>query len=406
MTAPRRLYQQNFLWGAATSSHQVEGGNVHNDWWQWEQAGRVPEKSGQAVRHYELFDQDFALARTLSHNAHRFSVEWSRIEPREGAFDDGAVAHYHQVVDSLLRKNITPVVTLHHFTNPLWFAEKGGWLNPDAGAWFVRYVGKLIGAFKEKVRYWITMNEPTVLAYYGFAIGKWPPGKNSLLLALKVLSNCAAAHRQAYLAIHREQKDAAVGIAHHLRPFKVCPRTQNVFCALNVWVRHYLFNIWFLERVKKELDFIGVNYYEKEFVSNDRGHGLGIWGDNCNALHRHSEHVNQMGWGFYPEGLLEVLRWLKKYGKPVIITENGTAETDDRARTRFIREHLKSVAQALAEGIRVEGYFYWSLLDNFEWDRGFSPRFGLIEVDNKTFERRIRPSADVLKGIIETGQIR
>ena len=400
------VFPKNFLWGAAASSHQVEGGNVHNDWWQWEEAGRLPERSGEAIRHYELFDQDFILAQKLSHNAHRFSIEWSRIEPREGAFDENAIRHYHQVIDSLISKNITPIVTLHHFVNPLWFAQKGGWLDPDAAGSFARYTQKVIDAYKNKVRYWITINEPAVLAYYGYMLGKWPPGRSSLSLALKVLRNCGAAHRRAYQVIHARQKDAAVGIAHHLRPFKVCPRTPNVFCALNVLARQYLFNRYFLERVKKESDFIGVNYYEQEFISNDRAHGLGSWGDNCNLVHHHSEHVNQMGWGFYPDGLLEVLRWMRKYDKPVIITENGTAETDDRARARFIVEHLKSVARAIAEGIPVAGYLYWSLLDNFEWDRGFAPRFGLVEVDGKTLERRIRPSAYVFKEIIETGRIK
>ena len=403
------VFPQNFLWGAAASSHQVEGGNVHNDWWQWEEAGRLPagrQRSGGAIRHYELFDQDFSLAQKLSHNAHRFSIEWSRLEPREGAFDENAIRHYHQVIDSLISKNITPMVTLHHFTNPLWFAQKGGWLNPKAAESFARYTQKAIDAYKNKVRYWITINEPTVLAYYGYMLWKWPPGRSSLSLALKVLRNCGAAHRRAYQVIHARQEDAAVGIAHHLRPFKVCPRTPDLFCALNVLARHYLLNRYFLERVNKESDFIGVNYYEQEFISNDRACGLGFLGDNCNLAHHHSERVNQMGWGFYPDGLLEVLRWMKKYNKPVIITENGTAETDDRVRARFIVEHLKSVARAIAEGIPVAGYLYWSLLDNFEWDRGFTPRFGLVEVDGKTLERRIRPSAYVLKEIIETGRIK
>lgn len=402
------VFPKNFLWGAATSSHQVEGDNIHNDWWQWENALRLPEKSGQAIRHYELFDRDFTLAQELSHNAHRFSIEWSRIEPREGIFDEEAIRHYREVLDSLARKNITPVVTLHHFANPLWFAEKGGWLNIRAAQWFARYVENVAGAFQDKVHYWITLNEPVVLAYYGYLIAKWPPGKSSFALTMKVLHNCIAAHKRAYRVIHACYQDTPqpmIGIAHNVRPFNVCPQTPDLFCALHVLWRHLIFNVYCLEGIKKELDFIGVNYYEREFVSNDRAHGLGLWGDNCNLVHHHSDHVNQMGWGFYPDGLLEVLRWIKKYNKPVIITENGTAETDDRARSRFIIEHLKRVEQALTEGIRVEGYLYWSLLDNFEWDRGFAVRFGLVEVDGKTLERRIRPSAHVLRKIIETGRI-
>jgi len=402
------MFPKDFLWGAATSSHQVEGKNIHNDWWQWEIDGRIQEKSDQAICHYELFDEDFTLAQKLSHNAHRFSIEWSRIEPQEGIFDETAIDHYRLVVDALIAKSLIPVVTLHHFTNPLWLADKGGWLNTHASECFLRYVKKIVAALKEKVRYWITINEPVVLAYYGYLIAKWPPGKRSFRLTMKALQNFIAVHKRAYQAIHELYDDVSkpmVGIAHNLRPFEVCPRQSNIFCKINVLWRHYMFNVYFLKRINNALDFIGGNYYEREFVSNDPRHDLGFFGDNCNLVHHHAEHVNQMGWGFYPEGLLQVLRWIKKYNKPIIITENGTAEIDDRYRSQFIVEHLKGVEKAISEGIPVVGYLYWSLLDNFEWDRGFEPRFGLIEVDYKTFKRDIRPSAYVFKEIIESGKI-
>ncbi len=402
-------FPQNFLWGTATSSHQVEGNNIHNDWWQWEKEGRLSDKSGEATRHYELFDHDFALAQSLSHRAHRFSIEWSRVEPREGMFDDETISHYGHVLDSLLAKGIMPIITLHHFTNPLWFAQEGGWLNPKAVQWFARYVEKIVSVFKEKVYCWITLNEPVILAYYGYLVGRWPPGQKSFPKTIKVLRQAIAAHTMAYRVIHEVYEGGPrpiVGIAHNLRPFYVCPQTQNLLCSAHVWWRHYMVNVYFLDGIKRALDFIGVNYYEREFVSNDRTKALGPWGDNCNLVHHHAQHVNQMGWGSYPDGLLEVLRWMKKYDRPILITENGTAETDDHHRARFIVEHLKRVNQALAEGVRVQGYLYWSLLDNFEWDRGFGPRFGLIEVDYKTFERRIRPSAYVFKEIIETGQVK
>ncbi len=404
------MFPKNFLWGAAQSSHQVEGNNIHNDWWQWENNGRLKEKSGEATRHYELFDQDFALAQKLSHNTHRFSIEWSRIEPREGIFDASAIDHYAHVLDSLLAKSLVPIVTLHHFTSPLWFAERGGWLNPKAPAWFCRYVQKIVGTLKDRdVQYWITINEPVVLAYYGYLKAKWPPGKSSFPLALKVLQNLIAAHKKAYQIIHELYKGAQkplIGLACHLRPFEVCPKTPNILCKLNVLWRHFMVNVYALGQIKDALDFIGVNYYEREFVTNDRAHGLGVFGENCNLVHKHYEHVNQIGWGFYPEGLLQVLRWMKKYNKPLMVTENGTAEDDDRFRARFILEHLKQLERALAEGIPVVGYLYWSLLDNFEWDWGFGPRFGLIEVNYKTFERIIRPSAYVFKEIIESGKLK
>ncbi len=398
------MFPKDFLWGSATSSHQVEGHNANNDWWLWEKGGRVKERSGDAARQYELFDDDFALAQKLSHNAHRFSIEWSRVEPREGEFNETEVDHYRRVLDSLLGRSLIPVVTLHHFTSPQWFVREGGWLDPKAAQRFSRYVRKMAEVFKDKVRYWVTINEPLVLAYNGYLIGQWPPGEKSFWTAWRMIHRCLKAHHQAYRDIHAAYSSSQkplVGIAHNLRPFAACPVKSNILCAIHARLRHYLFNMYFLERSEKTTDFIGVNYYEREFISHDSQNKLGLLGDNCNLAHRHSDHVNQMGWGLFPEGLSEVLRWLKKYNKPILITENGTAEDDDRDRAHFIIAHLKEVESAIAEGIPVKGYFYWSLIDNFEWDKGFDRRFGLVEVDYKTFERRMRPSAYILKEIIE-----
>lgn len=404
------MFPETFLWGAAASSHQVEGDNANNDWWLWEQKGRVKTPSGEAARHYALFDQDFCLAQRLGHNAHRFSIEWSRVEPEAGRFDQEAIEHYRQVVRSLRDKSIEPVVTLHHFTNPLWFHDRGGWLNPNSRRWFGRYVEKAVAALGDGVRYWVTVNEPVVLVFYGYLTGQWPPGKKSPRQAWQALGNLAAAHKLAHKKIHDTYNEHRLGepmagIAKNLRPFEVCPKTPAVFCRAGARLRHYFFNLYFLDKIRDAMDFVGVNYYEREFVSNDRSCPRRLWGGDCRHVHDHAEHLNQMGWASYPEGLAEALGWMKRYRKPVLITENGTAEQDDLWRWRFIAGHLKQVEKAIAKGAPVIGYLYWSLLDNFEWHRGFGPRFGLIEVDDKTFERRVRPSALLLKEVIQTRKL-
>lgn len=398
------------MWGSAASSHQVEGRNTNNDWWLWEKEGRTQEPSGEAVRHFEFFDQDFQLARDLHHNAHRFSIEWSRIEPQEGRFDDAAVEHYRQVVRSLREKSIEPIVTLHHFTNPKWFAERGGWLNTKAPYWFARYAAQMTGALGNDIRWWITINEPMVLVYQAYLTGLWPPGKRSAVLSWKAAKNLIRAHKSAYKTIHdiyRKNKRPLpqVSIAHCLRPFKVCPRTRSVICRLGVFLRHQLFNLCFLREIKDDLDFIGVNYYEREYVSNDRALPYGFWGGKCNQLHGHAGHVNTLGWDSCPEGLYEALHWLKGFRKPIFITENGTCEEDDAFRRQFIQEHLQQVQKALGDGLPIIGYLYWSLLDNFEWHHGFGPRFGLIEVDYTTFKRTVRPSGRYLAEVIQRGSV-
>lgn len=404
------MFPKDFLWGAATSSHQVEGNNIHNDWWAWEKGGRVPVSSGEACRHYERFEEDFQLAGDLSHNAHRFSVEWSRIEPREGYFDPDAIRHYRFVIQSLRNKSIEPVVTLHHFTNPQWFAEKGGWLNPQASSFFCRYVERVVEVLGADVHYWITINEPMVLVYHGYVMGLWPPGEKSIRRAWTVVQNLMKAHRDAYKKIHEIYPrhawlPPAVGVASNLRPFNVCPRTNHMLCRLGVSLRHEVFNIHFLKQAQDWLDFVGVNYYEREYVSTDRALGYWPWGGNCNQKHGHAAHVNTLGWGSFPEGLCEVIGWLGELGKPILITECGTAETTDERRRQFIQEHLAQVQRALDGGSMVIGFLYWSLLDNFEWHHGFGPCFGLIEMDYTTFKRTIRPSGRYLAEVIQRGSV-
>ncbi len=379
-------FPDNFYWGAATSSHQVEGGNL-NDWSEWEkenakrlvkesktywqkwQREKFPEMfnektyiSGRACDHYHHFKEDFDLAKELNHNAHRFSIEWSRTEPKEGKIDQKEIEHYRQVLKALRERGIEPFVTLWHFTLPNWLAEKGGWLNPKAPYYFDRYV-KIIGEnLFNDVRFWITINEPNIYASNSYYRGVWPPQKKSIFKYFKVLKNLAKAHQLAYSSLCLIDLDCQIGIS------------KNNIAFENIPLIGYFWNKYFLNKI--EMDFIGLNYYFHQRLFGNK-----------------NESINDLGWEIYPKGIYHVLKGLKKYNKPIYITENGIADRDDKKRIDFIRDHLRWTHKAIEEGIKVGGYFYWSLLDNFEWDKGFWPRFGLIEVNYQSFERKIRLSA-------------
>ncbi|MDP3051945.1 MAG: glycoside hydrolase family 1 protein [bacterium] len=384
-------FPKNFCWGAATSAHQVEGNN-HNDWTEWEKANakRLAEEagkkkwpdyilnppaggfnpfqeenyiSGKACDHYNRFREDFDIAKKLGHNAHRFSIEWSRIEPEEGKFDEKEIEHYRQVILALTAQHIEPFVTLWHWTIPVWFRDIGGWLNKKSPEYFSRYVEKMVSALPD-VKFWIILNEPCVYTSAGFLKGHWPPDERSIFKYFKVLRHLAEAHNKSYKVIKEINAQAQVGISKH-----------NIYFE-NIPFANYFWNEYFLNKIKNHQDFIGLNYYFHARLFGNK-----------------NEQVSDLGWEIYPEGIYHVLKELKKYNKPIYITENGLADARDEKRAKFIKGHLKWTHKAISEGVDVRGYFYWSLLDNFEWDKGFWPRFGLVEVDYKTMERKIRNSA-------------
>ena len=368
-------FPENFLWGAATSAHQVEGGNF-NSWSEWEKSPKRIEQlkkqnkdpkeyiSGVACDHYHKFEQDFDLAKSLNHNAHRFSIEWSRIEPEEGKINQGEIEHYRQVLIALKKRGLEPFVTLYHWPLPNWLAKKGGWLNPKAPYYFDRYVKIISENLFDEVNFWITLNEPNVYASNSYLKGVWPPQKKNIFKYFKVLKNLAKAHKLAYKSLHLIDLECEVGIATNNRHFENIPFIK------------YFWNKYFLNKIKDQQDFIGLNYYKtSSFLKNK------------------NLSVSDMGWEIYPKGIYYVLKKLKKYNKPIYITENGLADAQDKKREKFIKNHLYWIHQAIEDSVNVKGYLYWSLLDNFEWDKGFKPRFGLVEINYDTMERKIRPSA-------------
>lgn len=417
MSAKRSL---PFLWGAAISSHQVEGNNFFNDWWAFEEAGKVKEKSGLACDQYHRFDQDFQIVQQLGQPAHRLSLEWSRFEPEENVWNEEAFKHYEEVFKSLKARNIEPVVTLHHFTNPQWFAEKAAFLNEDAVDYFSRYVEKVVKVFGPYVRYWITINEPLVYIYHGYLTGLWPPGqKNAIRASWVVYLNLLKAHIEAYKTIHRIYDNNQLGpvwvsIAKHVSHFTPC-RPHSLLDRAIVYLRNWYFNFLFVDAAMTgfaffpgvfseilnghhTLDFIGLNYYTRDFIGFVDLKPENLLGVSCDKTHHKHEmgERSSMGWEVYPEGLYHLLKDFGRYKLPILIMENGIATQEDAQRAHFIRSHLASVEKARHHGVPVNGYFYWSLLDNFEWAEGFGPRFGIVEVNYQNQERKIRDSAYVL----------
>lgn len=396
-----------FFWGAATSAHQVEGENK-NDWSEWEKknAAQLAEKakqnppkggwpvyisvgiasplnpenyiSGAACDHYNRYEEDFEMAKSLGHNAHRFSIEWSRIEPEQGKFDEQEIEHYRNVVKALRARGIEPFVTLWHWPLPLWAARMGGWKKRRMAKYFARYAEHIIRALRNEVTYWITLNEPEIYAKNSYLTGKCPPQKHSILAYFKTLRNLARGHRYAYRIIKKTNQNAMVGIAKNNIYFDASPK--NIIDRTLKSIADRWWNRHFLDKIKDTQDFIGLNFYFRNRIH----YGFGK---------EENRTVSDTGWELYPEGIYHVLKDLARYRLPIIVTENGIADARDAHRAQFIKETIGHLLRAKKEGVDVRGYLHWALLDNFEWAKGFWPRFGLIEMNYRTMERRIRKSA-------------
>lgn len=400
-------FPKGFLWGASTSAHQVEGNNYNNDWWQAEQEGKLEHKSGRSSDHYHLYEKDFDLAKKMHHNTHRLSIEWSRIEPKRGEWNYPEVEHYRKVLQALKGRNMKIMLTLHHFTLPKWFSEKGGFEKIRNVRYFIRFVKFVVEQYAELVDMWITFNEPGVYIWGGYDEGVWPPfKKKNRKLALKIYLNLILAHRRAYKVIHKADKSlndgqTQVGIA------------QNTI-SFSAYQKHSLFDqvaAWFLDKTanhgfyilssRKTHDFIGINYYFRVRLKRKPG-TLKIINDD---ISKQGREVSDMGFEIYAHGLFDVLMDFRDYKKPIYITENGVSAANDDKRQRFIVSHLNEVYHAIKGGADVRGYFFWSLLDNFEWHWGYAQKFGLIDINYKTLERKIKPSGKIYAEIIEANGI-
>lgn len=382
-------FPTDFLWGAAISSYQCEGGNYNCDWYLWERSQKL-QSAGLACDHYNRFEEDFSLAKSLSLNALRFSLEWSRICPEKSIFLTEEIDHYVKVLDKLKELGLKPIVTLHHFTNPIWFSSSGGWLKSKNIDCFLDYVQKGVSALKESVEFWLVINEPLVYIYNGYIRGIWPPGHRSLGDARKVLKNMTEAYLTAYGLIKDIYKDSKiksqVSLAKHLRYYYPASGFGYPVNCLSAHLQNNFFNLDLLDKLvkKKALDFIGLNYYCVDYARF-------LSPLSVNNRSSAKTRKNQLGWHIDPQGFYRVLMSLKKFGLPVIVTENGTTEIEARFYQDYLSSHLKSLAQAYSKGVDIRGYCWWSLTDNFEWAEGFTPRFGLIDIDYKSLKRRPKP---------------
>lgn len=401
-TKTEKQFPKGFYWGCATSAHQVEGGLI-NDWSEWEKSDKRLEElknknlnpldfiSNKASNSFENNNADIACMKDLGLNSYRFSVDWSRIEPQEGVFDEVALEYYLHFVKKLKLNNIEPFVTLWHWPLPLWLRDKGGWESREIVDYFSRFVAKVVEHLNDDVDYWVTLNEPLVYGTMSYLKGFWPPQKKNIWSLYKVLKNLSLAHKQAYAVIKKIAQKNQVGIAKHNIYFEAYKNRliNKILKAMVSW----WWNNNFLNKIANTQDFVGLNYYFHSKI--DYGFGKS-----------HSyEKMSDLGWGLHPEGIYHVLRDLQKFHKPIYIMENGLADKGDQHRSWYIQEILTNVHKAIEIGVDVRGYFHWSLIDNFEWAEGFHPRFGLYEVDFSTFERKARSSAEYYRDICENNRI-
>lgn len=407
-------FPKDFLWGCATSAYQVEGNNINCDWWQWEKkCGR--QASGRACRHYQLYEKDFDLVQKLHHNSHRLSIEWSRIEPRKGKFSRRQLQHYIEVIAALKRRGIQPIVTLHHFTNPVWFASEGGWQKRRSVKYFLRYCNFVVSALANYVDYWITINEPTVYISHAYILGVWPPQKKKFIAAAAVEENLARGHIKAFSRIHKIYERLrlprpAVSIAQNVMAF--VPLGGSLKNKLAASLRSRVYNLGFIDKImqhrlagRKPLDFIGVNYYSRQLVDLKKIGISNLATDVCSDS-RNRCQKNSLGWDIYPKGIYHALLELKKYNLPLMITENGICTSNDAVRWKYISSHLRYIHRAMQKGVKVIGYLYWSLMDNFEWDKGFGPRFGIIGINYHNYKRMLRRSAWLYGKVCKTGVLK
>ena len=406
-------FPKGFLWGCATAAHQVEGNNTKNNWWQWEQEGghiKGGDVSGIACDHYNRFDSDFALAQELGHNAHRLSVEWSRIEPEEGRWDMKEVAHYRQVMESLHRHGLTPMVTLHHFTNPVWFERLGGWLNPRSVELIARYSGFIAKELGDLVPFWSPINEPMVIVIGSYLFGVEPPGQQDWGAAMTASRHLLQAHGAMYHAVKEATShNPQVGPVHnmpYIEPYDPDSEDDRNAAAL----ADLLMNEYFLAGIstgtvgppagqgeevpglKDSWDFIGINYYSRHRMAHDQPADIG-------GLPPPGAELTLMGYEVYPEGFYKELMRLKQYGLPVYVTENGISTKDDTQRCRHLLRHLAEMHRALQEGTDIRGYLHWTLIDNFEWAEGYQQWFGMVAMEPGTLKRRPQPSAYLFRDV-------
>lgn len=421
-------FPPGFAWGVATAAYQYEGGLTNSTWNRWERAGRIKtgERCGDACDWWRNAEADLDRAAALGVNALRLSIEWSRLEPQPGRWDDAAFARYRQILSGLRERDIKPLVTLHHFTDPLWFADRGGFLAADAVSRFAHYTERAIEELGDLCDFWCTINEPNIYSSFGYHLGEFPPGRSGDIVGtIRVQAALARAHAAAYRVIHAAQPHARVGWAHHYNlfdpfnpdspldriPAVALDRAFNDFFphALQRGKARFPFSLLAgdLSEVKGTYDYVGINVYARDYVIFSLAHWAQLFGRRYVApgAPRGDRGVSSAYGEAYPTGVLRVARRASALGKPVYVTENGVADATDRLRPWLIAEAARAMGKALREGIDLRGYFHWSLVDNFEWSEGWGQHFGLYALDPHTQRRTPRRSAALFRDIVRANAL-
>ncbi len=407
-------FKEHFSLGVASAPTQIEGGETDHNWNDWYRKGKIKDGSNpaRANNHYELWKQDSDLMAEMKIRYYRLGIEWARICPEEGKVDRTAVQHYRDELAYLKEKGIEVLLTLHHFTNPMWFERKGGFTLRENLKYFLDFVKLATESFGDLASEYITINEPNVYATLSYFYGEWPPGEKSILQACKVMSNMAACHIEAYRLIHSTRKemgysDTKVSFANHVRNFDP-ENPKNIrhrtLAKLMAWFFQGAVSRamttgefrWPLKKAKniskgEYVDFIAINYYTRTTVS---GFGDGTKTDS---------YKNDLGWEIYPEGLIRLADQLYQLlNRPIYITENGTCDNNDTFRSKYIYEHLKAITES---NLPINRYYHWCFCDNFEWIEGESSRFGIVHIDYETQERTIKQSGEFYSKMIEANGV-
>jgi beta-glucosidase len=419
-------FPAGFLWGAASSAHQVEGNNRFNQWWQFEhKPGAIwrGDRSGLACDWWRNAEADFDRMQVLQLNSYRLSVEWSRVEPEPGCIDHAALDRYRAMLDGLHRRGIRPMVALHHFTNPRWFEWAGGWEYAEAIERFQRHVQTVVTALGDLCDFWLTLNEPLVYVTQGWVQGLWPPNRRNPWTALRVLRHLLLAHGAAYGLIHKLQPAAQVGYAHACHAFRGRSANHPLHRYVATMRDAIIDQLWVrcttdgrlrpplgLGQRHPELagsfDFVGINYYTSKLVQFSFNPLLLFGADYQPPTAEYSDSGRKGPYSlYYPRGLYNHCLELSALGKPIYITENGLPDADDDQRPRWLLGHLFQLLRALRAGCDIRGYFHWTLVDNFEWSDGWGLRFGLFALDPATQIRTPRPSAALYGAIAQANAI-
>jgi len=420
-------FPHGFKWGTATAAFQVEGQGGPSDWAAWAKVSGNIKNEGSATLACDWWGgrwrEDFDRAAEAGQTTHRLSVDWSRIEPRQAVWDEDALDHYRQMVQGLRERGMVPMLTLHHFVNPLWFAERGGWQNPQAVTFYERFVRKVVASLKDHVGLWCTFNEINIYAYQSYLAGAWPPQQKNLSAFLEVMRTMLQAHAVGYRALHELQPQAQVGLAHHV--MLVDPSQPN--SPLDKWVAGFqnrLFNNLipqalqtgrlsfpagqgFRSELRPELrgtlDYLGLNYYTRQLSAFDLSKPAALFG---RVFHTPGAEIDNVGLSeFYPEGLYRAIKWASDFNLPIYITENGWGDVDEDRRLRALIVHLRQVWRAVNFNWPVKGYYYWTLVDNFEWERGWQQPFGLYALDLESQTRTPRPTANLYAEVCRTNTL-